>query len=562
MEEYSPVVSASPPPSTPSLPTILELELDHLYAKPLSGGADAASIVHNSNPFGLQQSFKPQLPALSVDRRTLPSGRPGSPFSFGNPPTYPRVSPEGRSAPAGKDSRTWATYDQSAERDLLRDPMDVEQHDPHTRAPPSAFGQHRLTLDPDASAKEQYPDNFDYSMRRHSIATVQSSDPHHVQQEQQHQQGQRSPFHPSLQSVRRKVSHGSIIFGGQTPVETEFPDQYRSPMDPEPKRRGSAFDARGMAQMSLGDRRDSTDSGRFAPPGNWWDRRDSTTSLYSNASAVSSVGGYSSYSGDGKQQPWANAQRTPQPHLPDGLAAPNNGRPFLPDARTPTASAHGPAPYPDRRMSVPDASLAAAGAVRNFRSRSRPPSRGGSGGAQTVTPPHLPQITATLANVNDHYHDPNLGMGHHQTHVSSQPNSALLSTPKEGTTPYSRSPELRVSHKLAERKRRKEMKDLFDELRDHLPADRGMKSSKWEILSKAIDYIAQIQTQQRDMAHEIESLKAEVDALRGGGAAPNNHHSYSGSIGYQQQQTYNATPPQSRTSSHYPAAGPPPPTLG
>jgi hypothetical protein len=28
------------------------------------------------------------------------------------------------------------------------------------------------------------------------------------------------------------------------------------------------------------------------------------------------------------------------------------------------------------------------------------------------------------------------------------------------------------------------MKDLFDELRDQLPADRGMKASKWEILTK------------------------------------------------------------------------------
>ncbi|KAG6900964.1 hypothetical protein C0993_004401 [Termitomyces sp. T159_Od127] len=94
---------------------------------------------------------------------------------------------------------------------------------------------------------------------------------------------------------------------------------------------------------------------------------------------------------------------------------------------------------------------------------------------------------------------------------------------KDPNTPYSRSPELRVSHKLAERKRRKEMKDLFDELRDQLPADRGMKASKWEILSKgmsslflSIEFVVHLKQSHQEMARELDMLRHELDATRQG----------------------------------------------
>ncbi|CAI4217123.1 unnamed protein product [Parascedosporium putredinis] len=95
-----------------------------------------------------------------------------------------------------------------------------------------------------------------------------------------------------------------------------------------------------------------------------------------------------------------------------------------------------------------------------------------------------------------------------------------------GSQPYSRTPESRQSHKLAERKRRTEMKELFDQLRDLMPQERGSKASKWEILTKAIsehqrqhDHIRSLQAHYNSGAQEVEMLRKEVQTLR----SENNH---------------------------------------
>ncbi|CAJ0546239.1 Ff.00g097120.m01.CDS01 [Fusarium sp. VM40] len=94
-----------------------------------------------------------------------------------------------------------------------------------------------------------------------------------------------------------------------------------------------------------------------------------------------------------------------------------------------------------------------------------------------------------------------------------------------GNQPYSRTPELRVSHKLAERKRRTEMKELFDQLRDLMPQERGSKASKWEILTKAIaehqkqhEHIRLLQSHYNTAAAENEMLRREIQGLRMEGA--------------------------------------------
>ncbi|KAG8908153.1 hypothetical protein FRB99_008696 [Tulasnella sp. 403] len=390
---------------------------------------------------------------------------------------------------------------------------------------------------------------------------------------------------PSFTGSKRKMSHDRQ--GYHYPDDpTSHPGGYSSystDMDaPQAKRRGSTYDTR-ISHLTLQDRRDSVDSrsslSGISMGGGWaGDRRDSAASVYSTTSLGSSVGGYSTASpgephGSHAGKPYwtspsAQHQQPPQDasadqHNPprpfafpqDPVGSGQQSSQYSLSSVPPIPSTHYSASAAAaRRLSIPESSLP----LNGIKSRTRGGSRSSRGltstSEESLRPPADPP-SANSSPMAQH------SMGPPSTTTTSDNGAAMTSPsyvqnlqqpqpPPRKETPYSRSPELRISHKMAERKRRKEMKDLFDELRDQLPADRGMKASKWEILSKAVDYISQLKVAYTDMSSEIERLRGELDALRpAGSSAPS-----------APPVTYHLVPPPQGAPSIASAPGPAPGT--
>ncbi|MCJ1370151.1 hypothetical protein MMC20_001363 [Loxospora ochrophaea] len=152
---------------------------------------------------------------------------------------------------------------------------------------------------------------------------------------------------------------------------------------------------------------------------------------------------------------------------------------------------------------------------------------------------------------------PDLGTHHHSLQHRQVSSIAGDSEPSnEGGSPYSRTPALRVSHKMAERKRRSEMKDLFENLRSQIPSNQGSKSSKWEILTKSCDYIKTLEGAVQSNEKTTTQFRHEMDEMR---RAMERLHMENARLAEELRMQQASQTPHQQTPAMYQSQPPPPP---
>ncbi|KAI9819611.1 MAG: hypothetical protein M1827_007061 [Pycnora praestabilis] len=347
-------------------------------------------------------------------------------------------------------------------------------------------------------------------------------------------QSDRSPFSPTFPHT--PVTNGNqpspvhgFNFGTTDPNMPQLNKSYDGPAHyrgsgefPPPDSRRSSIDSNmknGMGQLALG----------ASSP--YQSQNASQTSIVNNLqrergipSSVENARGLRlSASSSLQQQPLSplGRSRVGAGNFNAGRVAP----PIMPTTRQAWPNPNAKNPTPGAPYAFPDPELAAPGTMSRMSSSgddedrgqrdpySRRNSAADSIGSSIFTsdsrlPPGQRRLDDDLPGVHHHQ------LQHRQV-------SGLMGEDQgegaNGTSPYSRTPELRVSHKMAERKRRSEMKDLFEELSRQLPSHRGAKSSKWEILTKAIEHVKSLECHQeryKGDAHQLRAVHDENQALR------------------------------------------------
>ncbi|ORY91574.1 hypothetical protein BCR35DRAFT_298785 [Leucosporidium creatinivorum] len=525
----------------------------------------------------------------SQSQEGMPAGEYAAGARRGSPSEG--VPPHAATAVKGELSRPGSPTDGGASRypgpgaayEFNSPSYNGQQH-PSGFAQPAPQSNYRFGGPPLPAPSQDATSYFDYSMRRHSLTTNNNSHSHPSNPNSPSRLASvdAHPTPPPTSGVKRKPSAEDTILEG---AEQGYP--YPPPTSNAhlaqgaySKRRGSSLTYDKLGNLSLSDqaRRDSgMSSGGLSP---WEDDRrgsnGSWTSVGSQGYAMSSYAmpgdpydqrgqhppqAMSGYGSPHSRQPSDQQQQPPFYDASRGSMAPpasqhesqmSYGRrpsigidqlvqgPNIGYGAPPPMPSHQTQPYP-RGLTQPAGMLPSVTHSPPDDQDPRPHSSSSS--VHHAPPPPSsypghgpPPGTWARANSlpnNSLVNHPPPQVPRHASTGSLDPNIAYGPGGVLKDSPYSRSPELRVTHKLAERKRRKEMAQLFDDLKDSLPVDRGLKSSKWEILSKSIEYIAQLKAHNQELLNDNNMLRdhfglgpGPVAPSGGFDGPPTAHHGY------------------------------------